>query len=179
MTETQATSGTAGTSMDRAERDEAAEGSAADRAAVGRATVPAEKGKSADAPDPKDNGRGDRPPVTASARVGGGASGRAANAAICSATSPGRLPAATASASSSSGPRGCWRSHKAIASHSSGPTTSTFPSVTSGMPGAYPFACLIRQGPFCARRLPGAMLIYSPLSSVQCGRSNSATLLPH
>jgi hypothetical protein len=77
MTETQATSGTAGTSMDRAERDEAAEGSAADRAAVGRATVPAEKGKSADAPDSKDNGRGDRPPVTASARVGGGASGRA------------------------------------------------------------------------------------------------------
>jgi Transmembrane domain of unknown function (DUF3566) len=77
MTETQATSGTAGTSMDRGERDEAAEGSAADRAAVGRATVPAEKGQSADGPDAKDNGRGDRPPVTASARVGGGASGRA------------------------------------------------------------------------------------------------------
>ncbi|HEX3283839.1 MAG TPA: DUF3566 domain-containing protein [Mycobacterium sp.] len=78
MTETQATSGAAGTSMDRAERDEAAEKAAADHAAVGRATVPAEKGKPAgDGPDAKDNGRGDRPPVTASARVGGGASGRA------------------------------------------------------------------------------------------------------
>jgi Transmembrane domain of unknown function (DUF3566) len=78
MTETQATSGAAGTPMDRAERDEAAEKAAADHAAVGRATVPAEKGKSAgDGPDAKDNGRGDRPPVTASARVGAGASGRA------------------------------------------------------------------------------------------------------
>jgi len=78
MTETQATSGAAGTSMDRAERDEAAEKAAADRAAVGRATVPAEKGKPAgDGPDAKESGRGDRPPVTASARVGGGASGRA------------------------------------------------------------------------------------------------------
>jgi Transmembrane domain of unknown function (DUF3566) len=78
MTETQATSGTAGTSMDRGERDEAVEGAAADRAAVGRATVPAEKGQpAADGPDAKDSGRGDRPPVTASARVGGGASGRA------------------------------------------------------------------------------------------------------
>ncbi len=78
MTETQATSGAAGTSMDRAERDEAAEKAAADRAAVGRATVPADKGKSADdGPDAKENGRGDRPPVTASARVGAGASGRA------------------------------------------------------------------------------------------------------
>ena len=78
MTETQATSGAAGTSMDRAERDEAAENAAADRAAVGRATVPADKGKSAgDGPDAKENGRGDRPPVTASARVGAGASGRA------------------------------------------------------------------------------------------------------
>jgi Transmembrane domain of unknown function (DUF3566) len=78
MTETQATSGAAGTSMDRGERDEAAEKAAADRAAVGRATVPADKGKSAgDGPDAKENGRGDRPPVTASARVGAGASGRA------------------------------------------------------------------------------------------------------
>ena len=78
MTETQATSGAAGTSMDRGERDEAAEKAAADRAAVGRATVPAEKGKPAgDGHDAKENGRGDRPPVTASARVGAGASGRA------------------------------------------------------------------------------------------------------
>jgi Transmembrane domain of unknown function (DUF3566) len=78
MTETQATSGAAGTSMDRAERDEAAEKAAGDRAAVGRATVPAEKSKPAgDGPDAKENGRGDRPPVTASARDGGGASGRA------------------------------------------------------------------------------------------------------
>ena len=64
--------------MDRGERDEAAEKAAADRSAVGRATVPAEKGKSpGDGSDANDNSRSDRPPVTASARVGVGASGRA------------------------------------------------------------------------------------------------------
>src|SRR5215467_6487841 len=72
MTETQATSGTAGTSMDRGERDEAAGGSAADRSAVGRATVPADNGGS-DQAQTKDAGRGDRPAVTASARVGSSA----------------------------------------------------------------------------------------------------------
>lgn len=74
MTETQATSGAAGTSMDRGERDEAAGSSAADRSAVGRATVPADKGGSEQA---NDVGRGDRPAVTASARVGNSAPGRA------------------------------------------------------------------------------------------------------
>jgi Transmembrane domain of unknown function (DUF3566) len=76
MTETRATSGTAGTSMDRGERDEAADGSA-DRSAVGRATVPADKGGPADPSDAMDGGRGDRSAVNASARAGGGASGRA------------------------------------------------------------------------------------------------------
>ena len=115
MTETQATSGTAGTSMDRGERDEAADGAAADRAAVGRATVPAEKGQSTgDRPDAKDNGRGDRPPVTASARVGGGASGRAgvltspppSAPGSGSSTPSGSLGAGTAAAAPTSTPPG-------------------------------------------------------------------------
>lgn len=104
MTETQATSGAAGTSMDRAERDEAADKAAADRAAVGRATVPAEKGKTAgDGSDAKDNGRGDRPPVTASARVGGSASGRAGVLTSPAPAGPGTASSTNPSASSSSG----------------------------------------------------------------------------
>jgi hypothetical protein len=130
MTETQATSGTAGTSMDRAERDEAAEGSAADRAAVGRATVPAEKGKSADAPDPKDNGRGDRPPVTASARVGGGASGRAGVLTSPAPSTP-DSPSAPGSGSGSpgGGPSGVGPSAAGLA-----PPTSTRPGTAPNRP---------------------------------------------
>jgi len=106
MTETQATSGAAGTSMDRAERDGAAEKAAADHAAVGRATVPAEKGKSAgDGSDAKDNGRGDRPPVTASARVGAGAAGRAGVLTSPSAT-PGTPGSPNPSAANSPGSLG-------------------------------------------------------------------------
>ena len=87
MTETQATSGTAGTSMDRAERDDAA-GTAVDRAAVGRATVPADKGHgSGDAPDSNDHGRGDRPAATP-ARPGGGASGRVGVASVLTSAPP-------------------------------------------------------------------------------------------
>jgi len=101
--------------MDRGEREEAPDGAAADRAAVGRATVPAEKGQSTgDRPDAKDNGRGDRPPVTASARVGGGASGRAgvltspppSAPGSGSSTPSGSLGAGTAAAAPTSTPPG-------------------------------------------------------------------------
>jgi hypothetical protein len=128
MTETQATSGAAGTSMDRAERDEAAEKAAADHAAVGRATVPAEKGKPAgDGPDAKDNGRGDRPPVTASARVGGGASGRAGVLTSPAPAAPGAPGSTNPGAPNSSGSSGTPNSGTAA-------PTSTRPSA----PGAAP-----------------------------------------
>ena len=127
MTETQATSGAAGTSMDRAERDEAAEKAAADHA-VGRATVPAEKGKpDGDGPDAKDNGRGDRPPVTASARVGGGASGRAGVLTSPAPAAPGAPGSTNPGAPNSSGSSGTPNSGTAA-------PTSTRPSA----PGAAP-----------------------------------------
>jgi hypothetical protein len=107
--------------MDRGERDEAADGAAADRAAVGRATVPAEKGQSTgDGPDAKDNGRGDRPPVTASARVGGGASGRAGVL---------TSPAPSAPGSGSSTPSGSLAAGAAAAA-----PTSTRPGATPNRP---------------------------------------------
>ncbi|HKE63309.1 MAG TPA: DUF3566 domain-containing protein [Micromonosporaceae bacterium] len=88
MTETQATSGAAGTSMDRVERDEAAE-AAAERAAVGRATVPADKGHAADdAAESHDAGRTDRPQTTAPARTGGAATGRAGVASVMTSAPP-------------------------------------------------------------------------------------------
>ncbi len=150
MTETQATSGAAGTSMDRAERDEAAEKAAADRAAVGRATVPADKGKSAgDGPDAKENGRGDRPPVTASARVGAGASGRAGVL-----TSPGpAAPAAPGSpnpgAPNSPGSPGSGSAGSGSAgsgSPGSGSAGSGTAAPTSTRPGAAPNAPNGRSG---------------------------------
>ncbi len=128
MTETQATSGAAGTSMDRAERDEAAEKAAADHAAVGRATVPAEKGKPAgDGPDAKDNGRGDRPPVTASARVGGGASGRAGVLTSPAPAAPGAPGSTNQGAPSSPGSAGS-------PSSSTTAPTSTRPSTAPNRP---------------------------------------------
>ena len=128
MTETQATSGAAGTSMDRAERDEAAEKAAADHAAVGRATVPAEKGKPAgDGPDAKDNGRGDRPPVTASARVGGGASGRAGVLTSPAPAAPGAPGSTNQGAPSSPGTAGS-------PSSSTTAPTSTRPSTAPNRP---------------------------------------------
>src|SRR5215475_12376437 len=102
MTETQATSGTAGTSMDRAEREDAA-GAGVDRAAVGRATVPADKGHApADSVESNDGGRTDRPAGTP-ARPGGGPSGRVgvANVLTSAPPAPGGMtspPATTAPA---------------------------------------------------------------------------------
>jgi len=129
MTETQATSGAAGTSMDRAERDEAAEKAAADHAAVGRATVPAEKGKPpADGPDAKDNGRGDRPPVTASARVGGGASGRAGVLTSPAPAAPGAPGSTNPGAPNSSGSSGTPNSGTAAPTLTRPSAPSTAPS---------------------------------------------------
>jgi hypothetical protein len=63
--------------MDRAEREDAVE-TAAERSAVGRATVPADNGHgTSDGAESSDNGRNDRAAVTAPARSGGAASGRA------------------------------------------------------------------------------------------------------
>jgi hypothetical protein len=114
--------------MDRAERDEAADKAAADHAAVGRATVPAEKGKPAvDGPDAKDNGRGDRPPVTASARVGSGASGRAGVLTSPASAPPGAPGSTNPGAPNSSGSSGTLSSGTAA-------PTSTRPSAPTNRP---------------------------------------------